>query len=567
MSSQDDELDLRSHLAVLRRRRMTIFVTAAAILVVAVLVSTIQRAQYRATSEVLLQQSQSAQVLNPTQQQNAVNDQARVQTEIEVMRSRSIVDAVTQVLGERPTVDIEAKGDTNVVSISAEDGSKEEAAHIAQTYADTYIKVRRDQVVTDLLAAASQVQDQIDQINGQITDLNAEVTALNNRIAATDDPTVRQDLAAQRDQLQASNASQIQGLQTRLTTYTGQLQNLQLAGNLNGTGPGQIVSDAEVPSSPVSPKPIRNGLIALFVGLLLGVGLAFLRDYLDDTIKSKDDVDAALGGLAVLTLVPQVEEWKDPSLPQLVTVRAPKSPAAEAYRTLRTSVQFVGLERPLKLIQVTSPAAAEGKTTTLANLAVALAQAGKRVVMADCDWRRPRVESFFGVRNDLGFTNVVVGESTLADAVQVIPSQPLLAVLPAGPPPPNPSELLGTRHTADLLRTLAEEVDYVLVDSPPILPVTDGIIIAGIVDATIMVVTANSTTKRESQRALELLEQVSAPLIGAVLNGVDGSGSGYGRGYGYSYGHDPAPRRSRWRRWRRTKPAPSSSVDAPISVR
>jgi capsular exopolysaccharide synthesis family protein len=302
------------------------------------------------------------------------------------------------------------------------------------------------------------------------------------------------------------------------------------------------VSAAQVPTSPVSPTPKRDGLVALFVGLILGVGLAFLREYLDDTIKSKEDVEAALGALTVLSIVPRVEDWRDPSTTELVSIDQPKSSAAEAYRTLRTSVQFVGLERQMKLIQVTSPAAAEGKTTTLANLGVALARAGKRVVMADCDLRRPRVESFFGLANDVGFTNVVVGDISLADAVQHVPNEPRLAILPAGPPPPNPSELLSTRRASEMLRLLGEEADYVLVDSPPVLPVTDAIVIAGIVDATIMVVTANSTTKRQSQRALELLEQIDAPMIGAVLNGVEHGDRGYGYAYGYSYGYYGAER-------------------------
>jgi capsular exopolysaccharide synthesis family protein len=184
--------------------------------------------------------------------------------------------------------------------------------------------------------------------------------------------------------------------------------------------------------------------------------------------------------------------------------------------------------------------AAEGKTTTAANLGVALARAGKRVVMVDWDLRRPRIETFFGVDNSVGFTNVVVGDTSLADAVQRVPNEPRLAVLPSGPTPPNPSELLTTKRASDILRALGEEADYVIVDCPPLLPVTDAIIVAGMADATILVVTANSTTKRQAARAVELLRQIDAPIVGSVLNGATGEAAyGYGYGYGtyaYAYG-------------------------------
>jgi non-specific protein-tyrosine kinase len=264
----------------------------------------------------------------------------------------------------------------------------------------------------------------------------------------------------------------------------------------------------------------------------------------------------------VLSIVPTVESWRDRAITTLVSQSAPKSPSAEAYRTLRTSVQFVGLEKPVRVVQITSPVAAEGKTTTLANLGVALARAGKRVVMVDWDLRRPRIESFFGVDNSVGFTNVMVGDVRLADALQRVPDESRLAVLPAGPTPPNPSELLTTKRATDILTALGEEADFVLVDCPPVLPVADSIIVAGIVDATILVVTANSTTKRQTARATELLRQVDASLIGTVLNGTSGDGEygyGYGYMYGYTYGADTAHARSRWfgrRRNGRTAAAP-----------
>jgi non-specific protein-tyrosine kinase len=252
-----------------------------------------------------------------------------------------------------------------------------------------------------------------------------------------------------------------------------------------------------------------------------------------------------------------------------VTITEPSSPAAEAYRSLRTAVQFIGLDQTIRAIQVTSPNSSEGKTTTLANLAVALSRAGQRVIVASCDLRRPRIHEFLGLADkdalkplgedllgpldeefvgqpdtnhfgELGLTSVLVGRVPLAEgieeALRVVPGEESLALLPAGPAPPNPSELLSSKRTAELFDLLKAKCDVLLVDSPPVLPVTDALVLAKLVDATILVGTADRTTRKEIHRSVELLHQVDAPLVGTVLNGVNPEATyGYGAGYGYGY--------------------------------
>src|SRR3954451_13891935 len=185
-------------------------------------------------------------------------------------------------------------------------------------------------------------------------------------------------------------------------------------------------------------------------------------------------------------------------------------------------------------VQVTSPRAAEGKTTTLANLAVALARAGQRVVMVDCDLRRPRIHDFFGVTNEVGFTSVLLGELPLSEAVQEVPGERLLMLLASGMLPPNPSELLASQRTVQILAALQSESDVVLIDSPPMLPVTDAAVLCARVDATLLVTRAGTTGRRELARAIELLHQVDAPLVGTVFNGVSDE-SAYGYTYSYRY--------------------------------
>ncbi|MDQ4088940.1 MAG: CpsD/CapB family tyrosine-protein kinase [Actinomycetota bacterium] len=191
----------------------------------------------------------------------------------------------------------------------------------------------------------------------------------------------------------------------------------------------------------------------------------------------------------------------------------------------------------MRTIQITSPNAAEGKTTTVANLAVALARAGERVVIVSCDLRRPRIHEFFGLPNDVGFMSVVLGEMPLSAALQSVPGEARLQLLATGPIPANPSELLSSNRSGQVLDALRKEFSVVLIDCPPVLPVTDAAVLSSKVDGTLLVVTVGTTTGKQVTRSLELLRQVGAPIIGTVLNGV-GSQGGYGY-YAY-YGQSAA---------------------------
>ncbi len=204
----------------------------------------------------------------------------------------------------------------------------------------------------------------------------------------------------------------------------------------------------------------------------------------------------------------------------LVTVTNPRLPVAEAYRTLRTNLEFASLERPLRTLLVTSPGPEEDKSVVLANLAVVIAQAGKRVILVDGDLRRPRQHELFGLSNTVGLSTVLRGEASVA--------LPLadggvagLSVLPSGPLPPNPAELLASRRMSELIATLSDQADMVLFDAPPVVAVTDAAILAGQVDGVLLVIHARQTKREHAQRAKDLLEKVHARLLGAVLNNVE----------------------------------------------
>jgi polysaccharide biosynthesis transport protein len=285
------------------------------------------------------------------------------------------------------------------------------------------------------------------------------------------------------------------------------------------TSGAQLIDAARPPGSPYEPNTMRTVTLALVVGLLIGLGAAFLVDHLDTSLKGENDLVRA-SGLPNLAIVPQLKSWK-PGTAHVITREDPHSPSAEAYRNLRTGVRFMSLDRPLKLVLLTSPRPGDGKTTTATNLAVAAARAGQRVLLVDCDLRKPQAHTFFGLDNDRGFTTVLLGEATMPKVAQHIPGESNLLVITSGPLPPDPSELLAGDSARRVLGSIGDDVDLVILDSPPVLAVSDPLVLASIVDGVILVASASSTDTRQVTRAIDRLLAVDAPVLGTVLNQFD----------------------------------------------
>jgi capsular exopolysaccharide synthesis family protein len=304
----------------------------------------------------------------------------------------------------------------------------------------------------------------------------------------------------------------------------------------------------------VEPNAARNLVVGGLIGILGGIALAFARDYADDSVKSKEESER-LTGLPTLGLIPKVARRKE-SKTALISLDGPTSPAAEAFRSLRTSVKFLGVDEDIRTVLVTSAAASEGKTVTAANLAVALVQSGERVLLTGADLRRPRLHELFGAPLTPGLTTVLLRDTPVDAAIYDVAELPGLHLLTSGPTPPNPSELLGGEHARTMLRELAERYDTVIIDSPPVLPVTDAQVLAHLVDATIVVVAYGETSRRGLTRTLELLHQVDAPVAGTVLNLMPPNKAYAGAPYRYeAYRSRSERRRRRQERHRETAPA------------
>lgn len=540
------DLDLREYLRVLRRRKWTIALAAGIVVAVALGSALLQTPVYQASAELLLQARSTESLFDPQTGQR-VDPVRLMQTEIQVMKSEPVRNAVKERLGVAPNVSVAPVGQTDVLRVRAQSTDPKRAALVANTYAQAYIDYRRKQAVDDLLAASQEVQE-------KVSGLQVQIDALTNQLNDIDPKSG----AETRSRIQG----QIAQLVSQQALFRQKLDELQVDAALK-TGGAQLVTPASTPTSPSAPQPVRTATVALVVGLVFGVGLAFLYDFLDDSIKSKEDLEAVARGLPVLGLIPAVPGWRDREDSRIISREDPTSPAAEAYRSLRTSVQFLGLDHPVEAILLTSANAGEGKTTTLSNLAVALARAGQEVVVVDCDLRRPRLHKFFGLSHEIGFTSVLLGEAPLSGALQRVRGEERLRVLASGPLPPNPSELLSSPRGAELFAALRRHADVVLIDASPVLPVTDAAVLSAQVDATLLVMSANSTTKKQAGRAIELLRQVDANLVGTVFNGVTEE-NGYGYAYQYYRRDEPTHRQRR----RETPPSqPPSPAATPTRAR
>jgi capsular exopolysaccharide synthesis family protein len=310
----------------------------------------------------------------------------------------------------------------------------------------------------------------------------------------------------------------------------------------------EVVAGPRLAAAPVAPTPARNLGLALVLGLLVGVGLAALREAMDTTVKDAASLAEHVEAPVLSTVPFDSRARKAP----LILADTTRSTRAEALRQLRTNLQFVNVDRPVRTIVVTSAGPNEGKSTTACNLAIVFAEAGKRVVLVDADLRRPRLAEYLNLEGAVGLTNVLVGQARLEVALQPWSGDKVF-VLPSGSIPPNPSELLGSRHMTELLRRLEERFDAVIIDTPPLLPVTDAAVIASTVDGVVLVSRCSKTTTTQAKQAANALKAVGARLLGCVLNMTPTRGADAYSYYDYS------------RPEQRARRAPNKATSAPAA--
>lgn len=448
----------------------------------------------------------------------------------------------------------------------AESGDSESAASVAgaaaapgkSSVASSGLLDRLEGEKADLKVQIAQMGTQfglaypkIAQLNNQLKEIDVQIQVEMKKVAERlrgdymaalqRETMLRQALEEQKQQENKLNESAIEysllkrDFETNRTLYEGLLQKLKEAGVTAGLRSNNIreVDIARTPAGPAEPNIPRNLGFAFVLGLTSGIGLAFLLEGIDNTVRTPEQAQL-ISGLPSLGMIPLApKSATDNNAKQglmvaaskeaveLITQSRPQSQMAESYRALRTSLLLTSLGAPPKTILITSALPREGKTTTSINTAIVLAQKGTRVLLIDADLRRPSIHKALGLGHRTGLSNVLTGGATLQQATVRSSLLPTLYVLPAGTPPPNPAELMASGQMVDVLAELRDQYDHIVVDTPPTLSVTDAVVLSTKADAVVLVIRSSQTTKPALRRARDILAQVNARVAGVLLNAVN----------------------------------------------
>ena len=464
---------------------------------------------YSATATLLVQQAPATNVTDYTA---LLTSERLASTYAEMLTARPVLEETQRRLGlpSLPgSVTVAVVRNTQLLSLNAESTDPELAAMIANTVAEVFVDQNRQLQEERYATSLSNIEKQLQELPVKIEETQRELLALGS---ANDSESL-----AERARLETALTS----YRNTYSALLGSYEQMRLSA-IQSSNTLTIFDPASAPVAPVRPKKLQNTALAGAVGALLALGVVFLIEYLDDTLKNSEDVSRVLG-LSTLGVIGQLDKEND----ELITAHHPLASVSEDFRVLRTNLRFAGVDKALRTILVTSPAPSEGKTVTAANLAVVLAQSGLRVALVDADLRRPRQHHLFNIPSGVeGLT-----ESLVEGKADGRITQPLtdfdLRLLPAGALPPNPVEMVGSQRMRQLLEGLASEADVVVVDSPPVLSMADAAVLAQAVDGVLLAVEANKTRRGAAQDAVLSLQQIGANVLGVVLTQVPQRNSRY----------------------------------------
>lgn len=467
-------------------------------------------------------------------------------TQLQVIRSSEVSGQVADALGPAADriISVSARnvGDTDIVALTVQSVDPRVAAAAANAYAETYIEQRQNVAAGVLAQRQAEIEALMAEAEAKIAELEPQIDALTTQVA-TLEPQVLSNPAAS-PELRAEYASattdrdailrERETQSAKVSALQEQGDQLEVAVALQGDTGTVIIERASIPGSPISPTPRQDALVAAAIGLVLGLGLAYGRETLDDRIHDVAALEKAVPGVPVLASTPKLKgKTGDLVVP---VIHAPSSQAAERFRTLRTGVEFALQQQQHATLLVTSAWGTEGKSTTVANLAVSLAKAGRRVAVVDCDLRRPKLAKFFGTPNDVGLSTYLTGDADPDEIIhKVLLSGHNLLVIPSGPTPQNPAELLGTPAMAKLFEMLSLDADVIIVDSPPVLPVADTLVLSRSSDAVLFVMSAHRTRASRLKEAINRVARTQTPVLGMVFAAEETRGHRF-RYEGYYYG-------------------------------
>lgn len=517
-------MELRNYASLIQRWLWLVIAGAVVAAGATYFISTRQVPQYRASATYLVDSSG----VSSNEYGTSLYEQSLAQEYAARMVVRPVLAGVIERLGletQYPdpsglagSISVSAVQQTKILRVTVQHRNPETAAAIANAVGEVFSEL--DRAREDARFGAI-----IANWNGQLAELEVEIAALEQQVAALEaNPTAPNELQLSQVQRQL-NETQIRytdAFNAREAIRTEQERNRIIVTNIEAAQPNY---------APVSPKTTSNTTLAAVVGATLAVAIIFLVDYLDDTVKSPSEVFEEVG-LSTLAAIAYIRGNSAPE--RLIASRSPRAPVSEAYRMLRTNLRFAAIDEGLHTILVTSSSPGEGKSTTSANLGVVLAQTGQRVLLVDGDLRRPSLHKILELPNGQGLTTALLDTKTdIASHVQST-STSGLSVLPSGPLPPNPAELLNSQRMITVLRELRDQWDVVIMDTPPVLSVTDAAVLAPHFDGVALVVEIGETRLEGLRHATERLENAKAHILGVVLNRSTARRSNYYRYY-YDY--------------------------------
>jgi capsular exopolysaccharide synthesis family protein len=489
---------MTDYMSVIRRRKLLIAAMTLAGLALALFYSVaVAKPSYVSNSKVLVRpitsdvtpQNVDRLVIMGSERELATSDDVA-----QLAKERMKSDATISSLKKKLTVSV--LGTTQFLNISCSDKTKLGAQTCSQAFADAYLQFKTDDAVRARDARVANA-------NAALNPINAQIVEATKRLAA----------APVGSPAQAEAESTLRSLQEQGAPYRQVLADMA---KLNVNDAGTVVSAANRPGAPASPKPKTNALLGSFFGLFLGLLVAFGRDRVDNRLRGRVDLEEYLRA-PVLATVPRTRR-NGRTAPTLVTMQHPNSPASEAYRALRTRVLVLAERQGLKTIMVASPTGEDGKTAIAANLAVSLAQVGKRVVLLSADLRGSKVHQYFGLDNERGLSNVLAGEMPPWEAVQEPAGLERLWVFGSGPVPAQPAELLQSDLMRELLAERRKVADFVIIEAPAALNASDCLALAPLVDGILVVADAKHTDRDEIEQVRIQFEQVGGQVVGSVMS-------------------------------------------------
>jgi capsular exopolysaccharide synthesis family protein len=517
--------DIRRYVGLLRHWAWLLILAAVLAGGAAYLITKQMTPVYQASTTMLINEAPSNK---STDYSSIITSERLAQTYAQLITTQPILDEVANRLqqgisgvGLKGMINVSTVKDTQLLSVRVRDTVPTRAADIANTLVAVFIEYNNGRQAERFVDSKLSLEAQKSDVEQQLEQIGQSLVALGSDEANR----------TERDRLESLQAQYRQTLTYLLQSY----ESVRLAETQTTSSVTQV-EPATVPSYPVSPRARTNTILAAIVGLLLAGGIVFLIEALDDTLRDPEEASRQLG----VPILGFIARYTTPD-ESPITISEPRAPVAEALRSLRTNIQFASVDRSLHSLLVTSPSPTDGKSTVVANLGVVMAQGGRSCVLVDSDLRRPRIHKLLRLSNRRGMCDLFVQSQIHMDGALQKTEIPNLYALTSGSLPPNPSELLGSEKMLEILRQIEGQSDLLIVDSPPVLAVTDASVLAPRMDGVLLVVKPGVTKFMAVKQAVEQLRRVGANVIGIVLNEVEFKRSRYYyKNYYYTY-YDSGP--------------------------